>query len=309
MTDGPAFNTSSDQRLSREVAEGLVESTFLRSVRYFDKIESTNDAAISAPLHADELPALFITPQQTAGRGRGSNRWLSSDGGLTCSLVIDPASLSTDVASWPQLSLWTALGIRDGIATLVPQSDVQVKWPNDVFLQQRKVCGILIETTQAGPRPSRLVVGIGLNVNNRFDEPITEHNVAQVASPLLPEAISISEVGGSVSIVNAIETVFHHITEAWQLFRDGRSLRLAWQPHCLLYGRSVRWERRAESVVGTCCGISDEGALLLSHPEQSAPIKCIGGTISFLGPIVLSTLLCFQTSEFLRGATVLPWWQ
>ena len=134
-----------DCLLSRYDAEELAHCTFVQSVHFFDQVPSTNDAALSKAQQLIDLPALFITPQQTAGRGRGSNRWFSPRGALTFSLVIDPSTFRKERAHWPQLSLWTALGIRDAIAGFTPNFDVQVKWPNDVYLEQRKVCGILIE--------------------------------------------------------------------------------------------------------------------------------------------------------------------
>ena len=266
----------SNRPINRDEAERLLDSTFVQSVRFFDQIDSTNDAALTASISADELPALFIAAEQTAGRGRGPNRWISSNGALTFSLVISPATIRPDAACWPQLSLWTALGIRDAISSLVPsaevpRADVQVKWPNDVYLQQKKVCGILIES-RSTPSKNLLVVGIGINVNNEF---------ANADRDDTANAIAIGQLCAGTRIADAAQAVLTHIDEAWGLFANHHSLLDHWPQHSLLAGRSIRWQKSTDSLDGICRGISDDGALLLQTPDSPQPIKCFGGTIGF----------------------------
>ena len=267
--------------ITRDEAERLVSSTFVKSLHYYSCITSTNDAALTTPVAATELPALFLAEEQTSGRGRGTNRWVSSEGALTFSLVVAPAMLRTEVACWPQLSLWTALGIRDSIASFTTTSDVRVKWPNDVFLQNRKVCGILIETTSSPESASssesapRLVVGVGINVNN---------DLARTSPNETANATSIRDARSEwTSLEEVAQSVLTHIDEAWSLFAAHHSLLDHWPNHCLLTGKQVRWQRSTKSVYGICQGISDDGALLLKTKASALPMKCLGGTITFEG--------------------------
>ena len=257
--------------LTRHDAEELAHSTFVNSVVFYDEVASTSDAALTTAHDSKLLPALHIATHQTAGRGRGSNRWYSTHGALTFSLVIDATTLHGDPARWPRLSLWTALAICDAVAAFTPQADVQVKWPNDVFLSQRKVCGILIENA---PATNRFVVGVGINVNNEFVSP------ESTDVPL--EAISIRQARRQVvDIAEVARAVMLRLEESWQLFANEHSIRQAWQPHCLLTGRQIQWHSGEQVADGICQGIDDDGALLLTKPNAELPIQCFGGTVTY----------------------------
>jgi BirA family biotin operon repressor/biotin-[acetyl-CoA-carboxylase] ligase len=97
-------------------ADQLRATTFVRHVEIHDTLGSTNDRAAELIGRADiELPALVIARHQTAGKGRGRNSWWSADGALTFSLVIDAATTGVTPASWPQLSLATAVAVCDAL--------------------------------------------------------------------------------------------------------------------------------------------------------------------------------------------------
>src|SRR5690606_15388684 len=133
------------------IAARIRSETFVRHVEQHVEIGSTNDRALE--LAADpELPtpAIVLTERQTAGRGRGANVWQSRPGALTFSLLIDPpAGLAPERV--PLVSLAAGLAAREAIASAAPGHIAKVKWPNDVYLDGRKVCGILTEVAQSGP--------------------------------------------------------------------------------------------------------------------------------------------------------------
>lgn len=264
----------SELSITCDEAEQLVDSTFVNSVHYYSEVQSTNDEALKGPASMN-LPALFIAAKQTGGRGRGSNRWISSQGALTFSLLVSPVRLRSDKASWPQLSLWTALGIRDSIASLTENSDVQVKWPNDVFLQQRKVCGILCEFANSlSDSDPHLVVGVGINVNNDLTTATNRDDTRNAI------AMSQSRVG-SISVAEVARSVLTHIHDAWNLFENQHCLLDHWPDHCFLTGRRVNWRSDDDSVHGICQGVSEDGALLLTTPDSNELTKRYGGTVSY----------------------------
>src|SRR5207247_1705002 len=106
-----------------------------------------------------------LTERQTAGRGRGSNRWWTADGALTFSLVLEAPPDRLPPSRWPQVALVAGIAVCEALQTPAPRAALRVKWPNDVYLADGKICGILSESIP-GWR-DRLVVGIGVNVNNR----------------------------------------------------------------------------------------------------------------------------------------------
>ena len=136
----------------------------VRVVQYYRQLPSTSDRALQlARVDECETPLVVLAELQTAGRGRGSNRWWAGPGALTFSLVVDLENGQRAVGD-TRISLATALAVRDALSTFDRTACFQLKWPNDIYLQSRKIAGILLE------RPAlylnRLVVGIGVNVNN-----------------------------------------------------------------------------------------------------------------------------------------------
>lgn len=134
------------------------------SVEWLDEVISTNTYVLD--LLNSERPAegsIFIANFQTKGRGTESNTWESAAGqNLTLSLLIYPSFLTPDKHF--SITQAVALGIKDFIRQQ-KINNVKIKWPNDIYIADGKVCGILIQTTIQGSRFGYAVVGIGLNVN------------------------------------------------------------------------------------------------------------------------------------------------
>lgn len=151
--------------------ERILNHLALGPIRYFAQIGSTNAEALRwADAGAPDL-ALVVADEQTAGRGRQGRRWFTPPGAaLAFSLVLrDPPgedpSVGRDVSG--KLARLTALGALAVSQALQQAYNLtgQIKWPNDVLLAQRKVCGILVEAQWLGGRLSAAVLGIGINVS------------------------------------------------------------------------------------------------------------------------------------------------
>ena len=107
--------------------------------------------------------ALVLADRQTAGRGRGANRWWTGAGSLAFSLLLHPAARGIRRENFPLISLTAALAIIDAARPLASADELGLHWPNDVFAQGRKLAGVLVEALTDGWH----VLGVGLNVNNR----------------------------------------------------------------------------------------------------------------------------------------------
>lgn len=126
-----------------------------------DRCESTNSALPRNAAHGDALMAL----EQTAGRGQRGNSWEAEPGrNITLSLMLRPENLAA-VRQF-EVSEAVALGVSDLLMELGVEN-VAVKWPNDIYVDDRKICGILIENALSGSLISHSIAGIGLNVNQR----------------------------------------------------------------------------------------------------------------------------------------------
>lgn len=251
--------------LSRIAASALVAR-----IDFHDSLGSTSDRALELAAAGDQpLPLLVLAERQTGGRGRGTNRWWSGPGALTFSLVLEVLPERLAPERWPQLSLVAGLAVCETLEQLLPRAECRVKWPNDVFVNERKVCGILCESVP-GWR-DRLVLGIGLNVNN---------SLAAAPAEVRESATSLVDIDGSARDVSAVllgllDRLDHRWTNlAQQSFED---LATEFRRRCYLSGRTLTVVGGGRTLVGRCQGIDDAGQLLLR--TESGLRHIVAGTI------------------------------
>lgn len=135
-------------------------------IEQFDTLPSTNQYCELLNLTETEEFTVIVAHTQTAGVGQRGNHWEAEPGkNLTFSLVLKPTWLP--IADQYQLTKAVSLGIADWLMPLVAEGErrVRIKWPNDIYVDDKKICGILITHRIAGGQIAASVVGIGMNVN------------------------------------------------------------------------------------------------------------------------------------------------
>ncbi len=259
--------------------------TCVRQVDYHDALDSTSDRALKLAGAEDlQLPLLVLADRQLAGRGRGDNRWWSGDGALTFSLILPkhPAAAShrtatqreTSVLATPRpegafVSLGAAIAVERAIAATLPDCELRLKWPNDVYLQRKKVCGVLVESP-AVARPV-FVTGIGINVNN---------SLKGAPDEVRARAISMCDAGGrSLDRNELLVRVLREFELILSGLADGSlSLREMWTRACMLQGRQVSVQSGGQITTGLCEGIDDDGNLLIR--SGGGLVRCSTGVIA-----------------------------
>jgi BirA family biotin operon repressor/biotin-[acetyl-CoA-carboxylase] ligase len=231
---------------------------------------STNDRAMKLARDSNVLlPFLVLCDQQTAGRGRGGNHWWSSDGALTFSLVVETGSVSIRADHPTCVSLSAGVAVCETLLELVPFEKIGLKWPNDVYLDGKKVCGILTESPS--PKSGRLVIGIGINVNNSLSTAPAE--LQSLATSLFDVTRKQYELTGL--LVRMIQHLENQITT---LQRDDSQLVESWQQFCVLQGRNLTINLGSDQVTGICSGIDTEGHLVLQ--TEAGPRHFPSGVVS-----------------------------
>lgn len=233
----------------------IKRQTFVVEIEAHDSIPSTNDRALSLAVDAQlPTPMLIIASRQTEGRGRGRKRWWTTTGGLTFSLIADIEVLRFPAERHSQLSLAVGVAVCETLHELIPDHHVGLKWPNDVYIDGRKVCGILVEVPPE--RNGRFVIGIGVNVNN---------SLADAPDELRKTATSLIDVRGSefdlASLLVALLIRLEQRLES--LSSRDPQLAARWEQFSILRGRTVDIESHSRTVSGVCQGIDEEGGLLL----------------------------------------------
>ncbi|MFM8581988.1 MAG: biotin--[acetyl-CoA-carboxylase] ligase [Planctomycetaceae bacterium] len=258
---------------------GLTESLLFGGVEWHAEIDSTNTRALACAGRAElRTPYVVGADLQTAGRGRGGNRWWSATGALLVSVVLDPArdfgggrAISIPTSSWPRLSLVAAVAWCDVLDELRPKKRVGLKWPNDVHWGGRKIAGILLESPPPMPGVGRrLVLGMGLNVNNTLAGAPAE--VAEVATSL---------VDATGATHDREELLLEWMGSFWErvamLAEEDPGLPEAWHARCVLAGSQVTLQSGGNELAGLCLGIDDSGALLIDTPTGTQ--RCHGGVL------------------------------
>ena len=170
---------------------------------WYDSIDSTNTVAFR---RLPDLPSLCVLAarDQTAGRGQRGNTWFTQPGkNLTFSIVVKFGEGSIPPLA-AQDALWLNYLISNVLACFLDQEGVrsEIKWPNDIYVQRRKLSGVLIENTLSGENLQAAVIGVGLNVNQR-------------EFPQLANATSLCRVlGRELSVEDSLNTICRLFEEA-----------------------------------------------------------------------------------------------
>lgn len=199
---------------------------------------------------------------QTAGRGQPGHRWDATAGqNLTMTLLLHPSDLMEDGGTLFDLNILTALAVRQALLReLPPGAEVKVKWPNDLLVDGRKICGILIENTFSSSRLDASVVGIGVNVLQEcFGE----------GYPTPPTSIAIEQRRLSVTPLTGVgwhDRLVYEILEALEEWRSRPVSRLRQAYHTCLFGRgeAACFARPSgETFYGMIEGVRPDGRLLI----------------------------------------------
>lgn len=224
---------------------------------HFEVLASTN--AYAQALLSKNKPAegtVVRADSQSAGQGQFGSRWESAPGkNLLLSIIYYPSWLPLDRQFY--LSMAVGLGVYDAAKlTIHSPAPVNIKWPNDVYVNSRKVAGILIQASLSGPVYNNATIGIGLNVNQlEFDK-------------VLPNASSLArEIGVEFNLEEVENTLFECIEARYLQLKAGQHTAIKMQYEAVLYrkGRSGRYKLTANGEIfeGTILGTTEAGHLLM----------------------------------------------
>src|SRR3989338_3639134 len=160
---GYQLNSSPDRLFSFEVKTGLQTKFIGRKIYYYESLGSTMDMALPLGIKGEPEGAIVLAEAQTKGRGRLGRQWVSPKyKGIYASIILRP-KISPQAA--PILTLLSAVSICEAIKEIT-QIEAQIKWPNDILINNKKLGGILTELNAEMDEVRFVVIGIGLNVNN-----------------------------------------------------------------------------------------------------------------------------------------------
>ena len=252
-----------------EILRPLLRGTMFEAhLHHFYKIGSTNSAAMGSAAEGVPEGSVLLAEEQTAGRGRGANTWQSPRStGIYCSAVLRPPLPPSDVLL---LSLMAGLAVQTAIQQTDSRAQADLKWPNDILIDGKKVCGILTEMNAEATRVRYVVVGVGINVN-------------QASFPKELQATSLRMATGSEwSRVELAAALLKSLDREYRQFVQGPEarasvLRRFAENSSWLHGKKVRIEENGSAFEGTTEGLDARGFLQVrtAHGMQTV----LSGTV------------------------------
>ena len=254
-----------------EILQRLLRGTiFDAHLHHYYKIGSTNATAMSAAAEGAPEGSVFLAEEQTAGRGRGAHTWHSAtSAGIYCSVVLRPVLPPSEAL---MLSLAAGLAVHEAIRQMDSRVQPDLKWPNDVLIGGKKVCGILTEMNAEITQVRYLVIGIGINVNHAsFPE-----DLAGLATSLrLASGSEWSRVELAAALLKSLHREYRQFLDepdAKQSILRRFAERSSW-----VSGKSVRIDDGGPGFEGTTEGLDERGFLRVQTAQGMRTV--LSGTV------------------------------
>lgn len=248
-----------------------VAATKIPLIEIFDSIPSTNEYLLAKTKNNQSLSGqICLAEHQSAGYGRRGREWYSPFGSnLYFSMVWD---FGKDPAEISGLSLALAVAIVRTLKHFQIENHLQLKWPNDILWNYKKLGGVLLEITAQPHEKTKVVIGVGLNVN------MPKYNAARISQPWT-DLKSILRKNVSRNLVVAI--LINNFVETLEQFNTkGLSAFLAeWQKYDATFEKNVVIQTPQHTQQGVACGVSEKGELLLRNAENQVT-KIMSGEVS-----------------------------
>lgn len=233
------------------ISKGLDTQFIGRDLRYFREVGSTNQMANEMASSCRD-GTVILAEIQTSGKGRMSRPWLSPPGGIYISLILKP---EISLAKVYRINMAVSLAITKALFSLYGLL-AKIKWPNDILIEERKLCGILMEINAEVDRLKYVIVGIGINANIDAKSLPSEWNATSLST----------ELGHEVSRIELIQRLLHDIEEAYADFGSMQTY-MQWQERSATLGKKVRITSQEGDLEGEAVSLSEDGALEIKLPE------------------------------------------
>ena len=255
------MNRASPDRMTEgRIATALRTTLLGHPARYLPSTDSTNIIAHEAARAGGKDGTLVITDHQTHGRGRLDRKWLSQPGeDLLFSLILRPALAPAQAF---QLTATTSLAVAHAIRRETGL-DACIKWPNDIYIREKKASGILTELGITGEELAYAVIGIGINVNS---DPALHPELRTIATSLL------LETGQAVDRLTLLAAILEELEQCYKRLKGGEfdALKIMWDALSLITGRQITIANGDTLHQGVAESVDDDGTLIVRDRNGSA---------------------------------------
>ncbi|WP_163100972.1 biotin--[acetyl-CoA-carboxylase] ligase [Peribacillus alkalitolerans] len=241
-----------------EIRMGLKTKTMGQAISYFETIDSTQKVAHMLANEGADEGTIVIAEEQIQGKGRMARNWHSPKyTGVWMSTILKP---NIPLQRAPQLTLLAAVAVVQAIEEITDLSPL-IKWPNDILVNGKKITGILTEMQAESDKINSIILGIGINVNQKRED---------FPEELQEKASSIYiETGKEHSRALIVQTVLEKLEALYNLYltKGFMPIKLLWESYAISIGTEIIATTLHQVIKGKAIGITDEGVLLLQDDE------------------------------------------
>lgn len=252
-----------------EIKAGLRTKVIGKEIKYFKETESTNIIAHKIAASVNE-GTLVIAESQTAGRGRLGRKWISPEGGIWLSIILKPRIQPLHA---PQITFLAGVSVARTIRSLgLP---AKIKWPNDILINGKKVCGVLTEIRAEADLIDYLIIGIGIDAN--VDTESFPDDIRDSSTSLKKEK------GEKIDRAGFVRKLLEEFDELYLKFqKEGfKPILEEWRNMSATIGEWVKITTQAHTIYGEATGVDNEGALILETAEGHLE-KIVAGSCEHL---------------------------
>ncbi|MBI4548998.1 MAG: biotin--[acetyl-CoA-carboxylase] ligase [Ignavibacteriae bacterium] len=251
-----------------DIKKHLTTTEFGKKIYAFESIDTTNTYAKTLALQGSNEGTLVIADDQLRGRGRLGRTWFSEKGkNLTFSFIVKP---NIPPQSIGVLSLYAGVSVAAAIREVTGITP-ECKWPNDVFINGKKVCGILSEGIFTQDKLSAVVIGIGLNVNQ-----------SEFPSEIRETATSLMLAAGKVfDRFQVLATVLEHLESLYDNIQSNRINKILslWNRYNRMFGKYISVSYQNTVIRGIAKQLADDGGLIIQVNRDEQKVMAADVTI------------------------------
>jgi len=240
--------------VAEDIENRIASKHIAKKVVVFETLGSTSEFAKRLAQNGERYGTLILTNEQTDGRGRQGRRWYApANSGLWFSIILKPTQ-PTD--KFGIVSLLAAVALAKTIERTTSLSPA-LKWPNDVLINSKKVSGILLEGQFSNNRHTALVLGIGINVNQKQTD--FPEEIRQTATSLR------EQTKHAIDRVSLLIEFLHNLEYFYLKFNDGNSRLIinAWKKRCPFLGKNISVKQNKDDIVGRFENLDEYGRMAL----------------------------------------------
>lgn len=256
-----------DIPIEEEIKHGLKTKIVGRKIHYFKTLSSTNQYAKQLVGKNVDEGSVVVSDVQTSGRGRKSRAWYSPKGGLWFSVVLYP---NIPPQRGMLITMASSISVAQAIQEVTSFTPV-IKWPNDILIDGKKVCGILTELDAEMDKINYVTIGVGINVNNPLEDNLQN------------KAISLIEKTGSkISRVGLLRSILKHLDDNYSMLNSGDNARIRqlWFNYAEIVGKKVRVEGEKSVIEGIVSDVDETGCLIIKTTDGS--VQVVSGDLYYL---------------------------